>query len=153
MLNIALLIAKIQTILIDNPELPFVQRIAAYQELNWKLPADHLETVLLGTADSGLLVRSLGLVYLLLESAGLRLGSFFTHFVITDLLTSWRAISIWQSVSDRFMPLVLYFLLFCGFGTFKFCKFIFLRAPYRFKGFSCSVRYHVLSNVLSGLGG
>jgi hypothetical protein len=88
--DVALLCAEIQVVLIDNPTLSLSDRVLAYNELPWILPASFVQILFTGSADSGLL------------------------YILNDFLASWRAISIWRSRRSSVVSCksVLYILLF-----------------------------------------
>jgi hypothetical protein len=88
--DIALLYAEIQVVLVDNSTLVLSDRVSAYNELPWLLPATYVQIIFIGGADSGLL------------------------YILNDILASWRAMSIWRSRRKSLVSCqsVLYFLLF-----------------------------------------
>jgi uncharacterized membrane protein YhaH (DUF805 family) len=55
--HLARLIAKMQTILIDNTDLPFPDRVAAYNKLPWIGPTLWIEFIVMCGGDSGMMVR------------------------------------------------------------------------------------------------
>jgi uncharacterized membrane protein len=57
-LDIAVLISRTQTSLINNPQDPFSSRLTAFTEAKWFINAQYITIVLTGTADSGLVVSS-----------------------------------------------------------------------------------------------
>jgi hypothetical protein len=104
--NIATLCSQIETMLIDNPEWPFTQRVDSFFELSWLRPAEYAALVLVGSANLGLL------------------------YMVINTLVCWRAISLWSSKTPgrAVFPLTLYLMLLANFGRvsypiFRFCLY------------------------------
>jgi hypothetical protein len=93
--HLARLIAKMQTILIDNTNLPFPDRVAAYNKLPWIGPTLWIEFIVMCGGDSGMM------------------------FMINDVLAIWRAVSVWTSGSATLMSTILYFLWGANFREYS----------------------------------
>lgn len=89
-MDIALLTAQVEKLLIQNSEFPFQQRVYIYNFMSWFFPVQCMQAIIAGSADCGLV------------------------FLMTDALAAWRASSLWQTTSRvSRCRLFLHFLLFC----------------------------------------
>lgn len=87
-LDIALLQLRIDSLLIHNPELPYLLRVQLFGSQSWFIPAIIVEDIINTGMDIGLL------------------------FIINDCLAVWRAVSFYRSRGRQVYLLMLYFLTF-----------------------------------------